>query len=733
MSEKIQAVIDRVTFYSDETGFSVLQARAIGRDRRSVTIVGNLPPVSPGEQVEAEGEWKNDRIHGMQFQAGSIAIRVPSGKQGIEKFLASGLVKGVGPSTAKALVQEFGEEVLEIIEKFPHRLKRVAGIGTKRAAMIAEGWGEQRAIRELVIFLHEHGVGTARAQRIFKRYGPNAIGIIRSNPYRLASDVRGIGFLIADRIALSMGLEKDSIFRARAGLSHVLSEAQSAGHCCLPREELLATSVELLGIPEETLRSALDLEIAEGRLIRESTWEPEMMFLPWLFDAEQVIAQRVRELAASSPPWPKIDAAKAIGWAQQRLRMQLSESQQSAIRTVLGSNVTIITGGPGVGKTTLVNSILRILEAKGMEIALAAPTGRAAKRLSESTGREAKTIHRLLEINPRTGSFTRNEDNPLDADLLIIDETSMVDIPLMSSVARALRAGSALILVGDVDQLPSVGPGQLLLDLIQSGIVAVVRLTEIFRQARESGIVTGAHAINEGQMPRFDTRDSPSQDFFFIAADDPESIRDTVVGLVRSRLPKRFGLDPMREIQVLVPMNRGGVGVESLNLALQASLNPTGEQLGMLERLGVKMTVGDRLMQVENDYEKEVFNGDLGIVREIDSEDQVLRVEFDGRDVLYNFDEADKLTLAYATTIHKSQGSEYRAVVIPLASQHYMMLRRNLVYTAVTRGRELVVIVGQRRALAQAVRSEQGRRRWGRLREKLKIENEKLKTKGRLR
>jgi exodeoxyribonuclease V alpha subunit len=719
VSERIEAVIDRITYYSEESGFSVLQARSTGKGLGRLTIVGTLPPVAPGEQVEAVGEWRNDRTHGPQFHAESIAIHMPVGKRSIEKYLASGLVRGVGPSTAKALVQEFGEEVLEVIEKHPHRLKRVAGIGPKRAAMIAEGWGEQRAIRELVMFLHEHGIGTARAQSIFRRYGPNAIGIIRNNPYRLASEVRGIGFLISDRIALSMGLEKDSIFRARAGLSHVLSEAQTSGNCCLPTEEMLETSGELLEIPEETLRTALDLEVAEGRLVREQSWKPEMIFLRWMWDAERTIAERVRELVGDPLPWPSIDPGKAITWVQRKTRIQLSSSQLQAIETVLRSNVTVITGGPGVGKTTLVNSILRILEAKNVDIALAAPTGRAAKRLAESTGRPAKTIHRLLEINPQTGSFTRNEDNPLDCDLLVIDEASMVDVPLMASVSRALRRGSALIVVGDVDQLPSVGPGQVLADLIASRIVAVVRLTEIFRQARESGIITGAHAINEGRMPQFDTRDTPSQDFFFIAADDPESIRETVVSLVESRLPARFGFDPMREIQVLVPMNRGGVGVDSLNLALQSALNPTGEKKGKIERFGTKITVGDRLMQTENDYEKDVFNGDLGIVREIDDEDQVLRVEFYGRDVLFNFDELDKLKLAYATTIHKSQGSEYRAVVIPLSSQHHVMLQRNLVYTAVTRGRELVVIVGQKRALAQAVRNEKGRRRWSRLRERL--------------
>lgn len=713
MAEKLDAVIDRVTFYNEENGFSVLQARAAGKGGKHVTIVGHLPPVSPGEQVEAEGDWKQDRVHGMQFLAETIAIRVPTGKRGIEKFLGSGLVRGVGPSTAKALVAEFGEDVLEVIERYPHRLKRVAGIGPKRAAQIAEGWGEQRAIRELMIFLHEHGVGTARAQRIFRKYGANAIGMIRANPYRLASEVRGIGFLIADRIARSMGLDKDSIFRARAGLTHALAEAQAAGHCGLPTEELIRTGTELLEIAPERLKEALDLELAEGRLVRETDFAPEMIFLPWLRDAEQVVAATLEGMAEDHPPWPEIDADKAIEWVQKRLQIALSASQRDAVRMALRANLLVITGGPGVGKTTLVNSILTILAAKDVEIELAAPTGRAARRLAESTGRPARTIHRLLEINPQTGSFVRNEDNPLDCDLLVVDESSMVDVPLMASLCRALRPGSALILVGDVDQLPSVGPGQVLGDLIRSRRVAVVRLTEIFRQARESGIVTGAHAINEGRMPTFDTRESASQDFFFIPADGPDEIRRTVVGLVGSRLPARFGLDPLREIQVLVPMNRGPVGVEMLNLELQQSLNPAGADLGVIERFGMKLTVGDRLMQTENDYEKEVFNGDLGIVREIDPEDEVVRVEFDGRGVLYNFDEIDKLTLAYATTIHKSQGSEYRAVVVPLSSQHYMMLQRNLVYTAVTRGRELVVIVGHKRALAQAVRSVQNRERWG--------------------
>ncbi len=537
--------------------------------------------------------------------------------------------------------------------------------------------------------------------------------MISENPYRLARDIRGIGFLTADRVAERLGIARTAMIRVRAGVSFALAEAMDEGHCGLPVDELSSLTERLIEVPPALIAEALALELEAGEVIADTVEDRRCVFLAGLYRAEQGIAERLRALASGRPPWPEIDADKAVPWVEGKTGLSLAESQQAALRVALRSKVLVITGGPGVGKTTLVNAILRVIRAKGVDVALCAPTGRAAKRLSESTGLEAKTIHRLLETDPQTGGFRRGEQHPLECDLLVPDETSMVDVPLMRALLRALPYRAALLIAGDVDQLPSVGPGQVLADVINSGAVPVVRLTEVFRQAAQSRIVTTAHRINRGQMPELEAVDG--SDFFFVEADDPEAGVRKLLSVVRARIPARFGLDPVRDVQVLCPMNRGGLGARALNLELQRALNPPGEH--RVERFGWTFGPGDKVMQVANDYEREVFNGDLGVITGLDIEEGELSVSFDGRPVTYGFGELDELVLAYATTIHKAQGSEYPAVVIPLTTQHYAMLARNLLYTGLTRGKRLVVLIGQRRALAIAVRNEAGRRRWSRLRE----------------
>ncbi len=623
------------------------------------------------------------------------------------------MIRGIGPVYGKRLVEAFGEAVFDVIDAQPERLQEVEGIGPKRAERIVAGWADQKVIREIMIFLHSHGVSTSRSVRIFKTYGAAAIEVLSDNPYRLARDVRGIGFKTADTIAGRLGIEKTAMIRARAGIGFTLQEAMDDGHCGLPLDELVPTAEHLLEIPASIVQEALDLELEAGEVVADEVDGRRCIFLAGLHRAERAIADRLRTLQLGASPWHVVDAAKAIPWVEARASIMLAESQRAALRLALLSKVLVITGGPGVGKTTLINAILKVLAANGVEIALAAPTGRAAKRLGESTDREAKTIHRLLEVDPRTGSFKRNREKPLTCDLLVVDEASMVDVPLMHALMRAVPDRAALILVGDVDQLPSVGPGQVLADIIASGAVPVVRLTEIFRQAAESRIIANAHRINEGHMP--DWARDPRSDFHFVSCRDPEDGVAKIIEIVKDRIPARFGLDPIREIQVLCPMNRGGLGARALNLELQKVLNPPGENA--IQRFGWTFGAGDKVMQVENDYDKEVYNGDLGFIRSIDAEAGEVIVEFDGRQVAYGFGELDELVLAYATTIYKAQGSEYPAVVIPLTTQHYPMLRRNLVYTGVTRGRRLVVIVGQRRAIGIAVRGGQSLRRWSKLRQ----------------
>jgi exodeoxyribonuclease V alpha subunit len=711
-TEVLAGLVDRVTFHNSENGFCVLRVKARGQ-RDLITLVGHAAMISAGEFVQANGAWVNDRTHGVQFRASFLKATAPTTVEGIEKYLGSGMLRGIGPVYAKKLVRAFGETVFDVIEQEPARLREVTGIGPRRAERIIAGWADQKVIREIMLFLHSNGVGTSRAVRIYKTYGADAVRLISENPYRLARDIRGVGFRTADQIAAKLGIEKTALIRVRAGVSFALAEAMDDGHCGLPHEDLLALTRELLEVPAEFVATGLDLELRDGTVVADDLDGRRCVFLAGLYRAEREIAQTLKTLAAAKPPWPVIDVDKAIPWVEKRTKLALAESQKAAVRVALRANVMVITGGPGVGKTTLVNSLLKVLLAKAVTIGLCAPTGRAAKRLSESTSLEAKTIHRLLETDPRTGAFRRNEEAPLDCDLLVVDETSMVDVPLMRALLRALPVKAALLLVGDVDQLPSVGPGQVLADVIASGAIPVVRLTEVFRQAAESQIIINAHRINEGRMPNLTAAEA--SDFYFVDAAEAEDGVRKVLAMVQERIPKRFGFDPIRDIQVLCPMNRGGLGARSLNIELQNVLNPPSDT--RIERFGWTFCPGDKVMQVENNYDKDVYNGDLGVVSHIDMEEGELHTDFDGRDVTYGFGELDELVLAYATTIHKSQGSEYAAVVIPLTTQHYPMLQRNLVYTGVTRGKRLVVLVGQRKALAIAVKGAQTRRRWSKLRE----------------
>ncbi|MBV9583391.1 MAG: ATP-dependent RecD-like DNA helicase [Alphaproteobacteria bacterium] len=706
-------LVERVTYHNAENGLCVLRIKARGH-RELLTVIGHAATVSAGEWITASGEWVNDRTHGQQFKSHFMRTSAPTSIEGIQKYLASGMIRGIGPVYATKMVRAFGEKVFDVIETEPDRLREVAGIGPGRAKSIVSAWAEQKTVREIMVFLHSHGVGTARAVRIFKTYGADAVQIMSENPYRLARDIRGIGFKTADAIAMKLGIDKTAMIRVRAGISYALTEAMDKGHCGLPTEELVPLAVELLAVPEELVHTALDLELAEKTVVAYTVGETACIFLPGLYRAERVIGERIRCLAGDRPPWPYIDPEKALPWIEQKTGLSLAESQAAAIRLALGSKVLVITGGPGVGKTTIVNAILRILAAKGVSLLLCAPTGRAAKRMTEATGFEAKTIHRLLEVDPKTGAFKRDSDNPLACNLLVVDETSMVDVMLMQALMKAMPDHAALLIVGDIDQLPSVGPGQVLADIIRSGAVRVVRLTEVFRQAAQSRIITSAHQINRGSLPDL-SRPEGDSDFYFVEADDPESAVPRIIELVKTRIPQRFGLDPIRDIQVLCPMNRGGCGARTLNIDLQAALNPDGER--KVQRFGWTFASGDKVMQIKNDYDKEVYNGDIGYIDDVDPDGGELRARFDGRAVTYGFGELDTLVPAYAATIHKSQGSEYPAVVIPVLTQHYVMLQRNLLYTGVTRGKRLVVLVGQKKAVAIAVHNASGRRRWSKLNE----------------
>jgi exodeoxyribonuclease V alpha subunit len=711
--EYLSGTIERITYHSPENGFCVIRVKVKGY-RDLVTVTGNIPSVSVGEYIKCSGAWNNDRNHGKQFKADFLKSLPPDTLEGIEKYLGSGLIKGIGAHFAKRLVSAFGDKVFEVIENKPDLLSTVEGIGKIRAQNICTNWQDQKIIREIMVFLQSHGVGTARATRIYKTYGEKAIEVVSKNPYQLAKDVRGIGFVSADTIACNLGIAKNSLVRARAGIAHVLLEATSDGHCGLPKGVLIQNSQKLLEIEKDLIELAILEEIKLQSLTSDTLNNIETIFLTSYYVYEKNIAKILLNLARSPVLWDKTDTATIVPLVEKNLNIQLAESQKLAIEQALKNRLMVITGGPGTGKTTLVNSLLKTLETKNLNIKLCAPTGRAAKRLSESTGFDAITIHRLLEIDQVYGGFKRNEESPLLCDYLVIDEASMVDVPLFYSLLKALPLDSALLLVGDVDQLPSVGAGQVLRDIISSGVISTVQLTEIFRQAATSNIITSAHCVNSGILPNIQASKEES-DFYFIEAEHGDDIINKIITMIKERIPKRFNLNPVNDIQLLCPMQRGGVGARSLNVELQKVLNPNYNS--GITKFGQIFAVGDKIMQTENNYDKEIYNGDIGIIKAINEQDQEITINFYNRDVSYDYTDLDQITLAYATTIHKSQGSEYPAVIIPITMQSYMMLKRNLIYTAITRGKKLVVIIGQKKALAIAVKDKASSHRYSKLRE----------------
>lgn len=724
---RLEGVLERITYVNEETGYTVAKVKVRGR-KDLVTVVGSMVCPVPGERIRMEGAWGAHPQYGEQFQIQFCETAAPATVEGMERYLGSGLVKGIGPVTARRIVERFREETLDVIETSSERLSEVQGIGPGRIAMIRRAWDEQKEIRQVMLFLQSHGVSSAYAAKIFKQYGNDAVRVVRENPYRLAADIYGIGFLTADRIAGKLGFAKDSPLRAEAGILHVLHELAGEGHVYYPRGALVEACAQILESGEEVVAAALERLAASGALVLDDSsavldgagdaaeGEARAVYLGGYYTAETQLASRLRSLLAAPGALRTIAADKAIAWVQENLSIRLAERQVEAVRCAAGSKVMVLTGGPGTGKTTIIRAILRIFSALRARILLAAPTGRAAKRMGEATGREARTIHRLLEYSPRKGGFQKNDASPLECDLLVVDEASMIDTLLMHHLLKAVPLAARLLLVGDGNQLPSVGAGNVLRDIIASGAVPVVALHEVFRQARRSAIVVNAHRINAGQMPRGGPSGETLADFYVVAQEDPQACLRLILQLVTERIPARFGLDPLRDIQVLTPMHRGVVGATNLNLELQKALNP-GD--GGVFRGGRCFRAGDKVMQIANDYDKEVFNGDIGQIAAIHEERQEVDVVLDDRKVVYDFADLDALVHAYAVSIHKSQGSEYPAVVVPLLPQHYVMLQRNLLYTAVTRARKLAVLVGSPRAIAMAVKNNRTEKRFTLLRQRL--------------
>ena len=710
--EKIKCTIERITFQNPENGYSVLQTTIKGY-REEQTVVGIFHEVTVGAVLTVEGNWRVDKRYGRQFAAEKWTEELPADIIGIEKYLGSGLVKGIGPKMAKLIVKHFGLETFEVIENDADRLLEVPGIGKGRVGKIRDSWEKQKDVKDIMVFLQGHGVSSTYAAKIYKQYGKDSIEKVQNNPYCLADDIWGIGFKTADGIAEKLGYEKNDSRRCRSGILYTLSKLSEDGHVYSEREQLIKSAKELLQADEEPITQALDQMIASEDLMLDE----DAIFLPPFYYAEVGVANKLRRLI-ETPMGNIFDNGGTVtdDVSQRQGQIEYDEVQLSAIRKAIGSKVMVLTGGPGTGKTTTTLGIIASFETLGQRILLAAPTGRAAKRMSEATGKEAKTIHRLLEFNPAEG-YGRNDENPLDGDVLIVDESSMIDIILMNSLLKAVPLSMRLILVGDIDQLPSVGAGNVLRDIIDSGAVPVIRLTRIFRQAQSSRIVTNAHKINQGTFP--DISNGRHSDFFFIKQEDPEQAARDIVNIVKNRIPKAYGYST-NDIQVLAPMQRSVVGATNLNIALQEAINPVGDSLS---RGGFRYRRGDRVMQIRNNYDKDVFNGDIGTVEHVDMEERTLTVSFDGNSIEYEDSELDELTLAYATTIHKSQGSEYPVVVMPLLMTHFVMLQRNLVYTGITRAKKLCIIVGTTKALAYAIHNMVVLKRNTRLKERLHSSN----------
>jgi len=709
----LKGVVERITFQNDENGYIVARFKPEDRPYHLVTVVGNMPSVSVGETLAIYGYWKDHTRYGEQFNIESYETLLPATVEGIKKYLGSGLIKGIGPVTAERLVKAFGLSTLEVIEKDPERMLEVDGVGKKRMEMIVRAWADQKEIKNVMIFLQQHGVGTAYAVKIYKEYGNGAIVVVKNNPYRLASDIWGIGFKTADRIAASLGVAKDSPYRIMAGVRYVLGEATEDGHIYLPRDELVEKTGKALEV-EPTLVPQI---IAELDKAGEVFIEGDRIYLASLYYAEVGIVESLKRIIEAKPSFTIPNIEVQIRDLERRTKIAFSDRQKEAIRTVLGNKVAVLTGGPGTGKTTTILGIINLLKASQIPFLLAAPTGRAAKRMSEVSGAEAKTIHRLLEFSPATGKFKKNRESPLEADAVLIDEASMVDAVLMNNLLKAISPPSLLILVGDVDQLPPVGAGNVLKDIINSGLVKVITLDVIFRQAQKSLIVTNAHRINKGEFPQI--KNQQGDDFFFLEEDDAEKLPDLVKDLCTKRLPDYYNVDPVEDIQVICPTNRGKVGSTALNMLLQEALQASRRDVS-LPRGSRKLYVGDKVIQLRNNYDKVVFNGDIGRVARIDLEDQVVGIRYDDRLIDYDFSDLDELSLAYAISVHRSQGSEYKVVVFPLATQHYMLLQRSLVYTGITRAKKALVMVGMKKALWIAIKNDNVQKRYTTLAERLR-------------